>query len=934
MLRSVLKIRYLLLGGAIGGGASIAKQYEEWKKSLPDTDWIKGLVPNADIDKFRKGLIKAGESIKGKANEIDIDPALGKLAGYREWFEKRLVDAIEAAEKENPKAIKDDEPVARVEKVNGDSNGARLTSISSVSALSITSLAGGGGTADKLLDEERKKTDAERKKNDMLQRKLESTQEELMRTQIRYQKELEKLERQNKELRKQLLLRAGSNSLTAKQQRKVKKSLIDMYSEVLDELSGYDSSYNTADHLPRVVVVGDQSSGKTSVLEMVAQARIFPRGAGEMMTRAPVKVTLSEGPYHIAQFKDSNREFDLTKEEDLSDLRKEVEVRMRKTVKKGGTISNEVISMTVKGPGLQRMVLVDLPGIISTVTTDLSPDTRNNIKHLVQTYMSNPNAIILCIQDGSVDAERSNVTDIVASMDPSGKRTIFVLTKVDMAEQNLANPDRIKKILSGKLFPMKALGYFAVVTGKGKANDTIQDIRDYEEQFFASSKIFKGGVVNSAQITTRNLSFAVAECFWKMVRDTVEQQADAFKATRFNLETEWKNNFPRIRELDRDELFEKARGEILDEVINLSLVSPQTWEDVITKKLWEKVAPYVFENIYLPAAQSQSGEENRPISMHNRTGTFNTTVDIKLKQWAESQLGKKCVEVGWEALKEQFMGLMERSKKSKDHDDIFDHLKGAVIDEAMHRHLWEEKGAEMLRVIQLNTLEDRAVHDKHQWDCAINFLEKSLQEKLAFSEADLREQVGPSFYERWFHWQSMSPEQSKKASILSELERILRSEEDHKAHLSYEEITTVKRNLQTNGIEVDNELIRETWHPVYRRNFLRKALSRCYDCRRGYFVYNKGIESDLDCNDVVLFWRIQQMLRVTANALRQQVMNREARRLEREIKDVLEEFSQDSENKLKLLTGRRVKLAEELKRVRQIQERLEEFIKALNTERE
>lgn len=33
----------------------------------------------------------------------------------------------------------------------------------------------------------------------------------------------------------------------------------------------------------------------------------------------------------------------------------------------------------------------------------------------------------------------------------------------------------------------------------------------------------------------------------------------------------------------------------------------------------------------------------------------------------------------------------------------------------------------------------------------------------------------------------------------------------------------------------------------------------------------------VDCNDVVLFWRIQQMLKVTANALRQQIMNREGK---------------------------------------------------------
>lgn len=67
-----------------------------------------------------------------------------------------------------------------------------------------------------------------------------------------------------------------------------------------------------------------------------------------------------------------------------------------------------------------------------------------------------------------------------------------------------------------------------------------------------------------------------------------------------------------------------------------------------------------------------------------------------------------------------------------------------------------------------------------------------------------------------------------------------------------------------------------------------------------------------ECHDIVLFWRIQQMLKVTANALRQQIMNREARRLDNEIKEVLEDYSQDSNVKQALLTGRRITLAEEI----------------------
>jgi hypothetical protein len=40
---------------------------------------------------------------------------------------------------------------------------------------------------------------------------------------------------------------------------------------------------------------------------------------------------------------------------------------------------------------------------------------------------------------------------------------------------------------------------------------------------------FRSGVFKASQMTTQNLSFAVSNCFWKMVRESIEQQADLFK---------------------------------------------------------------------------------------------------------------------------------------------------------------------------------------------------------------------------------------------------------------------------------------------------------------------------------------------------------------------------------------------------------------------
>uniref|UniRef100_A0A8D0HKF4 Dynamin-like GTPase OPA1, mitochondrial n=1 Tax=Sphenodon punctatus TaxID=8508 RepID=A0A8D0HKF4_SPHPU len=836
----LLKLRYLVLGSAVGGGYTAKKTYDQWKEMLPDLSDYKWIVPDfvweldehIDLEKLSKALPDAEDLAKLLPDFDKIGKSLSLFKGFFTPGYNLVSELIGASD--------------------------------------LLLLLGSPGETSFRATEQGYENDKQYKK-------------------LKYQRMLERLEKENKELRKMCLQKDDKGI----HQRKLKKSLIDLYSEVLDVLSDYDASYNTQDHLPRVVVVGDQSSGKTSVLEMIAQARIFPRGSGEMMTRAPVKVTLSEGPHHVALFKDSSREFDLTKEEDLAALRDEIEIRMRKSVKEGYTVSAETISLSVKGPGLQRMVLVDLPGVISTVTSGMAPDTKETIFSMSKAYMQNPNAIILCIQDGSVDAERSIVTDLVSQMDPQGKRTIFVLTKVDLAEKNLASPSRIQQIIEGNLFPMKALGYFAVVTGKGKP-DSI------DASFLCHFFLSRTCMLKAHQVTTKNLSLAVSDCFWKMVRESVEQQADAFKATRFNLETEWKNNYPRLRELDRTELFEKAKNEILDEVISLSQVTPKHWEEILQKTLWERVSTHVIENIYLPAAQTTN------------SGTFNTTVDIKLKQWTEKQLPNKAVEVAWATLQEEFSRFMTDQKETE-HDNIFDKLKQAVKEESIKRHKWNEQAEDSLRVIQHNTLEDRSISDKQQWDAAIHFMEETLHSRLKDTESVIEDMVGPNWKKRWLYWMSRTNEQTIRNETKNELEKMLKCNEDHPAYLASDEVTTVRKNLEAKGVTVDPCSIKDTWHQVYRRHFLKTAIDHCNLCRRGFYYYQRNfVDSELECNDVVLFWRIQRMLAITANTLRQQLTNTEVRRLEKNVKEVLEDFAEDNDKKLTLLTGKRVQLAEDL----------------------
>ena len=80
-------------------------------------------------------------------------------------------------------------------------------------------------------------------------------------------------------------------------------------------------------------------------------------------------------------------------------------------------------------------------------------------------------------------------------------------------------------------------------------------------------------------------------------------------------------------------MFEKARAEILDDVLSLHDILPKKWEEKLYDRLWQTVLPHVVDDIYISAAQN------------NNPGKFNTIVDIKLKNWAEKTLATTSIQV-------------------------------------------------------------------------------------------------------------------------------------------------------------------------------------------------------------------------------------------------------------------------------------------------
>jgi dynamin 1-like protein len=290
-----------------------------------------------------------------------------------------------------------------------------------------------------------------------------------------------------------------------------------------------NSNVNSKVQLPQIVVVGSQSSGKTSILESIVGKDFLPRGSG-IVTRRPLILQLKniQTGKEWAEFLHRGKE----RYEDFPRVLDEIEKETQRIAGTNKGISSEPILLKIFSPNVVDLTLVDLPGIVKVPIGDQPDNIEILVRDLIIEYISNPNSIILAISPANADIANSEALKIAKEVDPNYQRTIGVITKLDLLE----NIHEAVDILSNKIYPLK-FGYIGVICRSQKDNmnkKTIQEAIVGELEFYEAHSEYKS-VRNLLGIKTLTNSLS------KLLVEHI------------------KSNLPGIRENIFNEIYEKEK---------------------------------------------------------------------------------------------------------------------------------------------------------------------------------------------------------------------------------------------------------------------------------------------------------------------------------------------------------------------------------------
>lgn len=205
--------------------------------------------------------------------------------------------------------------------------------------------------------------------------------------------------------------------------------------------------------LPSIVVIGSQSSGKSSVLEAIVGHEFLPKGHN-MVTRRPIELTLVNTPDAHAEYGEFPA-LGLGKVTDFSQIQRTL-TDLNLAVPASACVSDDPIQLRIYSPNVPDLSLIDLPGYIQVTGRDQPPELKERIAELCEKYIRAPN-VILAISAADVDLANSTALRASRKVDPRGERTIGVITKMDLVDAT-----RGASLLNDKKYALR-LGYVGVV---------------------------------------------------------------------------------------------------------------------------------------------------------------------------------------------------------------------------------------------------------------------------------------------------------------------------------------------------------------------------------------------------------------------------------------------------------------------------------------
>ena len=251
------------------------------------------------------------------------------------------------------------------------------------------------------------------------------------------------------------------------------------------QLKGFD--------FPRIVVIGDQSAGKSSVLEAISGVQLL-RGTG-VVTRAPIELRLSNSQETTCK---ASVEADGVQpwEGACESVGEALNATMRalpglKPSQRGARrgITEEVVHLRVTAPGAPELTLVDLPGLARVATEGQRPDVPELTRRLSKAFIEPSQSIVLVVCACNADLATAEALRLAAEADPDGERTVGVLTKPDLMDPGTESS--VQDILRGKVVKLERHGYF-VVRNRGQLSRNVtqgQALTD-EAQYFSTHSIF------------------------------------------------------------------------------------------------------------------------------------------------------------------------------------------------------------------------------------------------------------------------------------------------------------------------------------------------------------------------------------------------------------------------------------------------------------